>query len=196
MPPEGWSPDHLLLAALVRCSIDSFAYHARRAGHEVTRHRVGARGRHEVAATTAGIASSRSTSASTLQLTPRTNEPDDLIAKAERDCFVGASLDLQPRYEWHRLVTDVVAHPRSSRSARASRRCSSRSRSSTGPGGTQVPDSVIDAIADYLRESNANLGGPFRHVPAHRRARSTDGHGRPRAIPQRRPPTRWRSART
>ena len=30
-----------------------------------------------------------------------------------------------------------------------------------GPGGTQVPDSVIDAIADYLRESNANLGGPF-----------------------------------
>ena len=34
--PEGWSADHLLLAALVRCSIDSFAYHARRAGHTVT----------------------------------------------------------------------------------------------------------------------------------------------------------------
>ena len=30
-----------------------------------------------------------------------------------------------------------------------------------GPGGTQVPDSVIDAIVRYLRESNANLGGPF-----------------------------------
>jgi cysteine desulfurase family protein (TIGR01976 family) len=30
-----------------------------------------------------------------------------------------------------------------------------------GPGGTQCPDSVIDAIAGYLRESNANLGGPF-----------------------------------
>jgi cysteine desulfurase family protein (TIGR01976 family) len=30
-----------------------------------------------------------------------------------------------------------------------------------GPGGTQVPDSVIDAIGDYLREANANLGGPF-----------------------------------
>ena len=29
------------------------------------------------------------------------------------------------------------------------------------PGGTQVPDSVIDAIAGYLRESNANLGGAF-----------------------------------
>ena len=31
-----------------------------------------------------------------------------------------------------------------------------------GPGGTQVPDSVIDAMTSYLRESNANLGGaPF-----------------------------------
>src|SRR5581483_3624071 len=30
-----------------------------------------------------------------------------------------------------------------------------------GPGGTQVPDSVIDAIAGYLRESNANLDGAF-----------------------------------
>jgi cysteine desulfurase family protein (TIGR01976 family) len=30
-----------------------------------------------------------------------------------------------------------------------------------GPGGTQCPDSVIDAIATYLRESNANLGGTF-----------------------------------
>jgi cysteine desulfurase family protein (TIGR01976 family) len=29
------------------------------------------------------------------------------------------------------------------------------------PGGTQVPDSVVDAIAGYLRESNANLGGAF-----------------------------------
>lgn len=30
-----------------------------------------------------------------------------------------------------------------------------------GPGGTQVPDSVIEAIAGYLRSANANLGGPF-----------------------------------
>jgi cysteine desulfurase family protein (TIGR01976 family) len=30
-----------------------------------------------------------------------------------------------------------------------------------GPGGTQVPDEVIEAIAGYLRESNANSGGPF-----------------------------------
>jgi cysteine desulfurase family protein (TIGR01976 family) len=30
-----------------------------------------------------------------------------------------------------------------------------------GPAGTQVPDEVIDAIAGYLRESNANSGGAF-----------------------------------
>jgi len=30
-----------------------------------------------------------------------------------------------------------------------------------GPGGTQVPDEVIDAIATYLRESNANVSGPY-----------------------------------
>jgi len=30
-----------------------------------------------------------------------------------------------------------------------------------GPGGTQCPDEVIDAIAAYLRESNANVGAPY-----------------------------------
>ena len=30
-----------------------------------------------------------------------------------------------------------------------------------GPGGTQVPDAVIEAVATYLRTSNANLGGAF-----------------------------------
>jgi cysteine desulfurase family protein (TIGR01976 family) len=30
-----------------------------------------------------------------------------------------------------------------------------------GPGGTQVPDTVIDAVSRYYRESNANHGGTF-----------------------------------
>ncbi|WP_407333468.1 cysteine desulfurase-like protein [Enterovibrio sp. 27052020O] len=30
-----------------------------------------------------------------------------------------------------------------------------------GPGGTQLPDSVIDAFGNYLRAGNANLGGKF-----------------------------------
>src|SRR3954452_19658032 len=31
-----------------------------------------------------------------------------------------------------------------------------------GPGGSQVPQRVIDAMTSYLRDSNANLGGAFR----------------------------------
>jgi cysteine desulfurase family protein (TIGR01976 family) len=30
-----------------------------------------------------------------------------------------------------------------------------------GPGGTQVPHDVIDAMADYFKRANANQGGPF-----------------------------------
>src|SRR5512141_3443308 len=30
-----------------------------------------------------------------------------------------------------------------------------------GPGGTQVPDTVIEAVSDYYRRSNANHGGAF-----------------------------------
>jgi cysteine desulfurase family protein (TIGR01976 family) len=30
-----------------------------------------------------------------------------------------------------------------------------------GPGGTQCPDEVIDAISDYLRHDNANIGAPY-----------------------------------
>src|SRR5207302_614735 len=35
-PNPAWSPEHLLLAALVRCSLKSLGYHARRAGIEVS----------------------------------------------------------------------------------------------------------------------------------------------------------------
>jgi len=98
--PEGWSADHLLLAALVRCSIDSFAYHARRAGHTVggtgsahgTVTKSGDDGRYRFVEISARL---------DVQLTPRAADPEPLIAKAERDCFVGASLTVKPKYEWH-----------------------------------------------------------------------------------------------
>ena len=100
VPPEGWSADHLLLAALVRCSLDSVTYHARRAGHAVT-----AGGSAQGTITKSGeddryrfVAIDVRIDA---QLEPRTNEADDLIAKAERDCFVGASLTVKPAYTWH-----------------------------------------------------------------------------------------------
>jgi organic hydroperoxide reductase OsmC/OhrA len=100
VPPEGWSADHLLLAALVRCSIDSFAYHARRAGHDVTASgsahglitKSGPDDRYRFVTIDVQVAA---------QLTPRMSDVTELIAKAERDCFVGASLTVTPEYAWH-----------------------------------------------------------------------------------------------
>ncbi|MGH3111704.1 MAG: aminotransferase class V-fold PLP-dependent enzyme, partial [Gaiellaceae bacterium] len=49
-----------------------------------------------------------------------------------------------------------------------------------GPGGTQCPDEVIDAIASYLRESNANIGAPYEtsrrtdELVEHSRVRASD----------------------
>jgi organic hydroperoxide reductase OsmC/OhrA len=98
--PEGWSADHLLLAALVRCSIDSFAYHARRAGHTVT----GTASAHGTVTKTDDDGRYRFVAIDVrldVQLTPRASDSAPLVMKAERDCFVGASLTVKPEYEWH-----------------------------------------------------------------------------------------------
>ncbi|MDX6579392.1 MAG: OsmC-like protein [Gaiellales bacterium] len=98
-PAEGWSPDHLLLAALVRCSIDSLAYHARRAGHEAAASG-SARGRVTKRPEDGRYAFVEIDVQVDAELTPRASETAELIEKAERDCFVGASLTLAPRYTW------------------------------------------------------------------------------------------------
>jgi organic hydroperoxide reductase OsmC/OhrA len=97
--PEGWSPDHLLLAALVRCSIDSLIHHAHRAGHEAS-----------AAGTAEGTITRRDSDGRyafvqirvslDAELSPRADDPAELIARAERDCFVGASLTIKPDYTW------------------------------------------------------------------------------------------------
>jgi len=100
VPPEGWSADHLLLAALVRCSIDSLVYHAHRAGCEVvaegsahgTITKTGDDGRYRFVEIGVRIDA---------QVAPQPSEPGELTAKAERDCFVGASLTVKPQYAWH-----------------------------------------------------------------------------------------------
>ena len=97
--PDAWMPDHLLLAAVLRCSIASLEYHAERAGHTVV-----------ASGSAKGTVARRSGDgrfafesidlAIDVELTPPTNEPDDLLAKAERDCFVGASLTIKAAYQW------------------------------------------------------------------------------------------------
>jgi organic hydroperoxide reductase OsmC/OhrA len=98
-PPE-WTPEHLLLSALVRCSLASFDFHAKRAGLT----------RGETSAAARGMVTQRETDGRyafveiELDLTIALDQaPDDLaklLANAERDCFVGASLTVKPQYRW------------------------------------------------------------------------------------------------
>ena len=97
-----WSPEHLLLAALVRCSLKSLDYHARRAGNALDDAHGSAR-----ALITKRPADGRyATTEIELDLEIRLREqPGDdelaaLLMKAERDCFVGASLTVKPAYNW------------------------------------------------------------------------------------------------
>jgi len=98
--PTEWTPEHLLLAALVRCSRASFRYHAERGGLAVG----------ETSGSARGIVTKRESDERyafvevdvevAVAVEP---EPDDLaalLAKSERDCFVSASLTVEPRYRW------------------------------------------------------------------------------------------------
>jgi organic hydroperoxide reductase OsmC/OhrA len=100
MTPDAWTADHLLLAALVRCSIDSLVYHARRAG-SATRASGSATGRVTKRDSDGRYAFVEIACRIDATLDPPAPEPTELAAKAERDCFVGASLTVAPRYEWH-----------------------------------------------------------------------------------------------
>ena len=98
---EAWTPEHLVLAALSRCTLTSLEYHAKRAGVEATA-AVNAHGTVTRREKDGRFAFVEIAVALDLTIVPRP-EPDalrDLIEKAERDCFVGASLTAKPLYTW------------------------------------------------------------------------------------------------
>src|SRR4051794_32138394 len=99
MPPSGWTADHLLLAALLRCSLDSLAYHARQAG-STTRASGSASGRVTKRESDGRYAFAEIDVRVDATLEPPVADTDALVAKAERDCFVGSSLTVKPRYDW------------------------------------------------------------------------------------------------
>ena len=96
---EAWSPEHLVLAGLARCTITSLDYHARRVGIESSG---GAAASGEVTQrTTDGrYAFVRIRVDLDVTLVPAPQNVRELLSKAERDCFVGASLTARPRYRW------------------------------------------------------------------------------------------------
>jgi uncharacterized OsmC-like protein len=111
--PQGLTPEHLLLAALLRCSLASLAYHARRAGSEPQLERASASGRvtrREEDGRYALVAIDCLLAVS-LQPPVPSQELPDLLAKTERDCFVGASLAVRPRYLWRVDGREAQAAP-------------------------------------------------------------------------------------
>ena len=97
-----WSPEHLLLAALIRCSLKSLAYHGRRAGLEVARASGSARALITKRESDGRYALVECDVELDVRLSPEPGPEQlaELYAKAERDCFVGASLAVKPAYSW------------------------------------------------------------------------------------------------
>jgi organic hydroperoxide reductase OsmC/OhrA len=98
---DAWWAEHLVLAGLARCTLTSLDYHAHRAS-------LASAG----SATAHGVVTKRESDGRyafvqvevqlDVELEPAPNEDAvlELISKAERDCFVGASLTAKPRYAW------------------------------------------------------------------------------------------------
>jgi organic hydroperoxide reductase OsmC/OhrA len=97
--PEGWTAEHLLLAALARCTAKSLRYHAR--DLDVT-----------AAATTSSTMTRREEDGLyglvdveievevALEPEPPPEQLLELLERAARSCFIGNSLTVRPTYRW------------------------------------------------------------------------------------------------
>ncbi len=97
---EAWSPEHLVLAALARCTLTSLDYHASAGGIEVNASAADASGTVTKRDSDDRYAFVRIAVELDVNLEPAPQELRELLARAERDCFVGASLALKPEYRW------------------------------------------------------------------------------------------------
>jgi organic hydroperoxide reductase OsmC/OhrA len=96
-----WTAEHLLLAALARCSLTSLEFHAKRRSITVSG-----------TAKAEGVVTKRDEDSRyafveldvrlDVELDPVPDEDGvaELLALAERDCFIGASLTAPPHYVW------------------------------------------------------------------------------------------------
>ena len=97
-----WSAEHLLLAALVRCSLQSLRHHARLRHIEVSDPNGSARALFTKRVTNERYAAVEVELDLAVRLVPHPGEDElaELLALAERDCFIGASLIAKPAYNW------------------------------------------------------------------------------------------------
>jgi organic hydroperoxide reductase OsmC/OhrA len=103
MPNEetAWSPEHLVLTGLCRCVLTSLHYHARRAGLQpvssgeahgvVTRREDDGRFAFVEIRVDLEVA---------IEPAPVADDLRALITRSEQDCFIGASLVVNPDYHW------------------------------------------------------------------------------------------------
>jgi uncharacterized OsmC-like protein len=99
---DGFSAEDLVLAGLIACSIASLRHAAGRAGIEVGAATGSARGtvtRREEDGRYAFVEIAVEISAA-LAPTPDEGTRAELVERAERGCFVGASLTAKPVYSW------------------------------------------------------------------------------------------------
>jgi organic hydroperoxide reductase OsmC/OhrA len=97
-----WTPEHLVLAGLARCTLTSLRYHCVRAGTKLTSS-AAVRGTVTRRETDGRFAFVEIELTSDVSFDPKPDDETiaDLLAKAERDCFVGASLIATPSYSWN-----------------------------------------------------------------------------------------------
>jgi organic hydroperoxide reductase OsmC/OhrA len=103
-PPHAdpdWTPEHLVLAGLARCTLTSLDFHAKRRSISVSG-----------SADASGVVTKRDDDGRyafveiacaldvQLEPAPPRDQIVELVELAERDCFIGASLTAKPHYEW------------------------------------------------------------------------------------------------
>lgn len=96
-----WTPEHLVLAGLARCTLTSLRHHCGRAGIELTSTAL-ARGTVTRREEDGRFAFVEISCEADVAFDPKPEDAavEELLAKAERDCFVGASLTAKPPYTW------------------------------------------------------------------------------------------------
>jgi organic hydroperoxide reductase OsmC/OhrA len=98
-----WTSEHLMLAALVRCTIESLRYSARKAGTTVAEASGSARALVRKRDKDGRYAIVRADVTLDVTLEPKPERPmlADILSWAERGCFIGSSLTATPVYRWN-----------------------------------------------------------------------------------------------
>ena len=104
-----WSAEHIVLAGLVRCTLASMDYSARRAGLNSkgvgSAHGVVTKRDDDGLYAFVGI---ETTLEVDLAPVPKPDTPRELVTRAEQGCFVSNSLTARPRHRWIVNGTEVA----------------------------------------------------------------------------------------